>query len=70
MCHTSPLGRMSVAALGEVDGADKAGLSGRNQSQMWSGPRHGGPTTSAASGRGRREGGGRRGEEGPQLDDL
>lgn len=58
MCHTSPLGRMSVAALGEVDGADKAGLSGRNQSQMRSGPRHGGPTTSAASGGGGgREGG-------------
>lgn len=60
MCHTSPLGRMSVAALGEVDGADKAGLSGCNQSQMWSGPRHGGPTTSAASG----GGGGREGGEG------
>ena len=41
---------MSVAELSEVDGADKAGLSGCNQSQMWSGPRHGGPTTSAVSG--------------------
>lgn len=58
-------GRMSVAELSEVDGADKAGLSGCNQSQMWSGPRHGGPTTSAVSG-GEGEGGG----EGPQLDDL
>lgn len=47
---------MSVAELSEVDGADKAGLSGCNQSQMWSGPRHGGPTTSAVSG-GEGEGG-------------
>lgn len=55
-------GRTSVAELSEVDGADKAGLSGCNQSQMWSDPRHGGPTTSAVSGgerggRGRGEGG-------------
>lgn len=61
-------GRMTVAELSKVDGADKAGLSGCNQSQMWSGPRHGGPTTSAAS-RGEEEGGvGTRG--GAQLDDL
>lgn len=53
---------------GEVRGADKAGLSGRNQSQMWSGPRHGGPTTSALSGLGGEEGAA--GEEGPQLVDL
>lgn len=56
--------RISVAELSEVDGADKAGLSGCNQSQMWSGPHHGGPTTSAVSG-GEGEWG-----EGPQLDDL
>lgn len=43
-------GRTSGAELSKVDGADKAGLSGRNQCQMWSGPRHGGPTTSAVSG--------------------
>lgn len=42
-------GRISVAEPSRVDGADKAGLSGRNQSQMWPGPSHGGPTTSAAS---------------------
>lgn len=41
--------RVSVVELSEVCGADKAGLSGCNQSQMWSGPRHGGPTTSALS---------------------
>lgn len=59
----------SVSPTGpsEVRGADKAGLSGRNQSQMWSGPRHGGPTTSALSGVG-----GEKGVvgEGPQLVDL
>lgn len=46
----------SAARPGEVRGADKAGLSGPNQSQMWSGPRHGGPTTSALSGVGGEEG--------------
>lgn len=46
-------GRKNVAELSKVDEADKAGLSGCNQSQMWSGPHHGGPTTSAVS-----EGGG------------
>lgn len=58
---------MSPAGPSEVRGADKAGLSGHNQSQMWSGPRHGGPTTSALSGVGGEEGvvG-----EGPQLVDL
>lgn len=42
-------GRISLAELREVDGVDKAGLSGCNQSQMWSSPCHGGPTTSAVS---------------------
>lgn len=56
MCHTSPLRARAQQGPGEVRGADKAGLSGRNQSQMWSGPRHGGPTTSALSGVGGEEG--------------
>lgn len=51
-----------------MDGADKAGLSGFNQSQMWSGPRHGGLTASAASGGGNGKVG--RAGEGAQLDDL
>lgn len=63
MSHIT-FGRMSVAELSKVDGADKAGLSGCNQTQMWSGPRHGGPTTSAASG------GDEGGVGGAQLDDL
>lgn len=50
-------GRTSVAELSEVNGADKAGLSGCNQSQMRSDPRRGGPATSAVSG-GEGEGGG------------
>lgn len=56
MSHTTSE-RMSIAELSKVDGADKAGLSGCNQSQMWSGPHHGGPTTSALSG-GQGKGGG------------
>lgn len=44
--------RRSTAELSKVDGADKAGLSGCNQSQMWLDSRHGGPTTSAISGEG------------------
>lgn len=57
-------GSVSVAELSEVDGADKAGLSGCNQSQMWSEPS---PWWSdhICCVRGRRRGG-----EGPQLDDL
>lgn len=49
MSHITPES-VSPAGPSEVRGADKAGLSGPNQSQMWSGPRHGGPTTSALSG--------------------
>lgn len=56
MSHVT-CGRMSVAELRKVDGADKAGLSGCNQSQMWSSPHHGGPTTSAVS-EGQERGGG------------
>lgn len=66
MSHVTS-GRMSVAELSEVDGADKAGLSGYNQSQMWSSPRHGGPTTSAVSEGGAKK---REGCGGTQLDDL
>lgn len=62
MSHITSEGT-SAAGPGEVRGADKAGLSGLNQSQMWSGPRHGGPTTSALSGVGGEEGA--VGEEGP-----
>lgn len=58
---------VSPAGPSEVRWADKAGLSGHNQSQMWSGPRHGGPTTSALSGVGGEE---RVVGEGPQLVDL
>lgn len=69
MSHITPES-VSPAGPSEVRGADKAGLSGHNQSQMWSGPRHGGPTASALSG-----GRGVCGEEGvvgegPQLVDL
>lgn len=67
MCHASPQGETSIAELSKVHAADKAGLSGRNQSQMWSGPRHGGPTTSAVS---EWRGGAAVKGAGPQLDDL